>query len=185
VFIGAHWEELDYRTRVDTELNPYKAQMKVVDPKYWKDYPVNVSIDTAERVIALMKKNHFKNVKADLTFDWHDNTIASATWMFPEGAPPATVISLNEPFNPGFHVRIWRALVELMKEGVMIVGTGGAVHNLYRNNWLPMLAKGDNFQLGRAHADWAIDFERTVSDVISSNAVRKTCPCTVLLAQHC
>jgi hypothetical protein len=52
----------------------------------------------------------------------------------------------------------------------MIVGTGGLVHNLYRNNWLPMLAKGDNFQPGRAYADRAIDLERTVSDVISSNS---------------
>jgi aromatic ring-opening dioxygenase catalytic subunit (LigB family) len=151
--------------------------MEMVDTKYWKDYPVNVSIDLAERVIALLKKNHFKDVKADPTFDWHDDTITPATWMFPEGTPTATVISLNARFNPVFHVRIGRALGELKKEGVMIVGTGGTVHNSYRNNWLPMLAKGDNFQPGRANADWAIDFERTASDVVSSNSVRRTCPC--------
>jgi aromatic ring-opening dioxygenase catalytic subunit (LigB family) len=90
--------------------------------------------------------------------------------MFPECTPPGTVIGLNARFNPVFHVRIRRLLVELRKEGGMIVGTGGLVHNLYRNNWLPMLAKGDNFQPGRAYADRAIDLERTVSDVISSNS---------------
>ena len=185
VFIGAHWEELDDGIRVATKLNPNKAQMDIVDPKYWKDYPVNVSIDLAERVISLLKEYHFRDVKADPTFDWHDDTITPARWMFPEGTPPTTVISLNARFNPVFHVRIGRALGELRKEGIMIVGTGGAVHNLYRNNWLSMLTKGDNFQPGRVHADWAIDFERTVTDVISSNAVRLFGSLVLYLILYC
>jgi aromatic ring-opening dioxygenase catalytic subunit (LigB family) len=123
VFIGAHWEELDDSIRVATKPNPNKAQMEMVDPKYWKDYPVNVSIDIAEQVISLLQEFRFKDVKADPTFDWHDDTIASARWMFPEGTPPATVISLNARLNPAFHVRIGRALGELRKEGIMIVGT--------------------------------------------------------------
>lgn len=56
-------------------------------------------------------------------------------------------------FNPVFYVRMGKALGELRKEGIMIVGTGGAVHYLYRNNWLPMLAKGDSFQPGIVHVD--------------------------------
>jgi aromatic ring-opening dioxygenase catalytic subunit (LigB family) len=171
VFIGAHWEELDDSIRVATKLNPQKAQMDMVDPQYWKDYPVNVSPELAERVISLLRDHHFKDVKDDPTFDWHDDTITPARWMFPDGTPPATVVSLNARFNPIFHVKIGRALSQLRKEGIFICGTGGAVHNLYRNNWLPMLAKGDNFQHGRVPAEWAVDFERTVSDVVSANAV--------------
>jgi hypothetical protein len=116
--------------------------MEMVDPKYWKDYPVNVTIDHDERVISLLKEFCFKDVGADPTFDWHDDAITPMTWMFPEGTPPATVISLNARFNPVFHVRIGRALGELRKDDIMIVGAGGAVHNLYPIIGSPCWPKG-------------------------------------------
>lgn len=91
--------------------------------------------------------------------------------MFPDGTPPATVVSLNARYNPTFHVNIGKALRELRKEGILICGTGGAVHNLYRNNWYPVLTKGDNFQEDRTPAEWAVEFEKSVSDVVSNNKV--------------
>lgn len=145
--------------------------MDLVPEEYWRDYPINVSEDLADRVIQLLRSKQFEDVEADPTFDWHDDTITPARWMFPEGTPPATVVSLNARFEPSFHARIGMALGKLREEGILIVGTGGAVHNLYRNNWLPMLTKGDNFQSGRLPAKWALEFERSVSDVINNNQV--------------
>lgn len=63
VFIGAHWEELDDSIRVATKLNPDKAQIDMVDPEYWKDYPVNVSIDLAERVNSALKETTSRTSK--------------------------------------------------------------------------------------------------------------------------
>ncbi|CAK7225462.1 hypothetical protein SBRCBS47491_005898 [Sporothrix bragantina] len=169
VYIGAHWEELGDRIRVATKFNPDKVQMDMVPRSFWGDYRINISQDLADRVIRLLQDEQFTDVQADPTFDWHDDTITPATWMFPDGTPPATVVSLNARYNPVFHVRIGMALAKLRSEGILIVGTGGAVHNLYRNNWVPMLSKGDNFQVGSTPAKWAIDFERAVSDVIKNN----------------
>ena len=172
VFIGAHWEELGDRIRVATKYNPDRVQMDLVPRSYWENYPINISSELADRVINLLEAHQFRDVKADPSFDWHDDTITPARWMFPDGTPPTTVVSLNARYNPVFHVAIGRALSQLSQEGIMIVGTGGAVHNLYRNNWIPMLRKGDNFQPGAVPAKWATDFERTVSDVIKHNKVR-------------
>ena len=172
VFIGAHWEELGDRIRVATKFDPDRVQMDLVPRSYWEDYPINVSQDLAHRVIDLLRSSQFRDVEADPTFDWHDDTITPARWMFPDGTPPTTVVSLNARFNPVFHVKIGKALSQLRSQGVLIIGTGGAVHNLYRNNWLPMVRKGNNFQPGSVPAKWATDFERTVSDVINYNQVR-------------
>ncbi|KAH8594884.1 aromatic ring-opening dioxygenase [Bisporella sp. PMI_857] len=161
VFIGAHWEELDDRIRVATKEKPKIAQMDLIPRSYWENYKINIDLGLARRVIQLLRDNDFGDVEEDPTFDWHDDTVTPSTWMFPEGTPPATVVSLNARFNSTFHARIGNALSQLRKEGILLCGTGGAVHNLYRNNWVPLFAKGDNFQLGSKPAKWAIEFEKS------------------------
>lgn len=147
--------------------------MDLVPKEYWENYPITISTDLAERVIRVLRAKQFKDVEADPNFDWHDDTITPAKWMFPEGTPPATVISLNARFNPVFHTKIGKALASLREEGILIIGTGGAVHNLYRNNWIPMLKSFDNFQPGSVPAKWAVDFEQAVSDCVQQNNVRE------------
>ncbi|KAI8686826.1 LigB domain-containing protein [Fusarium sp. Ph1] len=169
VFVGAHWEELDDRIRVATKTNPDIVQMDMVPRSYWENYPINIDLKLAERVVNLLRVAGFPDVQEDPTFDWHDDTITPARWMFPEGTPPATVVSLNARYNPVFHVKIGRALRELRKGGILLCGTGGAVHNLYRNNWYPVLTRGDNFQKGSTPARWAIEFEKSVSEVVANN----------------
>ncbi|KAH6959584.1 aromatic ring-opening dioxygenase [Ilyonectria sp. MPI-CAGE-AT-0026] len=141
VFVGAHWEELDDRIRVATKTKPGVVQMDMVPRSYWENYPVNVSLELAGRVVDLLRTAGFPDVQEDPTFDWHDDTITPARWMFPEGTPPATVVSLNARYNPIFHVKIGKALRELRKEGILLCGTGGAK--------------------GRTPAQWAIEFEKS------------------------
>jgi aromatic ring-opening dioxygenase catalytic subunit (LigB family) len=176
IFVGAHWEELDDRIRVATKTKPDVVQMDMVPRSYWENYQVNIDVSLARRVVHLLRSSGFTDVEEDPEFDWHDDTITPARWMFPEGTPPATVVSLNARYNPVFHVKIGRALRVLRKEGYLLCGTGGAVHNLYRNNWLPVLAKGDNFQPGRKPAKWAIEFEKSVSDVVANTKARDSLP---------
>ena len=146
--------------------------MDLIPREHWEDYHVNVSVPLARRVASLLRDHGFPDVGEDDGFDWHDDAIIPAKWMFPDGTPPATVVSLNARFDPVFHAKIGQALRPLRKEGILICGTGGAVHNLYRNNWFPMLTKGDNFQPHTAPAKWAAEFDKSLRDVIATNAVR-------------
>ncbi|KAH8879510.1 aromatic ring-opening dioxygenase [Thozetella sp. PMI_491] len=139
VFIGAHWEELGDRIRIATKFDPAKVQMDMVPRAYWEKYPINVSEELAGTVMDLLREHQFTDVEADPTFDWHDDTITPARWLFPEGTPPSTVVSLNARYNPVFHVRIGRALSKLREAGILIIGTGGAI--------------------GSTPAKWATDFE--------------------------
>lgn len=81
-----------------------------------------------------------------------------------------TIISMNARFEPHFHMKVGSALRPLRQEGYLLIGTGGAVHNLYRNRWEPMLKYSDNFAQETPPEDWALEFRQAVEDVISNNS---------------
>lgn len=90
--------------------------------------------------------------------------------MFPKGCPPTTIISMNARFDPHLHLKVGSLLRPLRKEGYLIIGTGGAVHNLYRNNWAPMLKYSDNFAQPTAPEAPMLEFRQAVEDAFTKNA---------------
>jgi len=78
--------------------------------------------------------------------------------MYPERDVPVTQLSVQPGAGAGEHFRIGRALAPLRREGVLILSTGGATHNLR--------------QIGRgAEApDWAARFEEWLDEKIRGGA---------------
>ncbi len=88
--------------------------------------------------------------------------------MFPRGCPPTTIVSANGMYDPYFHVAVGTALRPLRdfaRYKTLFIGSGGAVHNLYRNVWGPMLRFRDNFAQPTPPEPWALDFRQEVVDV--------------------
>lgn len=90
--------------------------------------------------------------------------------MFPSGCPPTTIVSMNARYDPHLHVKIGATLRALRKENYLIVGSGGAVHNLYRNKWFPMVRYGDNFAQEAPPEREMLEFRQAVEDVITKNS---------------
>lgn len=57
-------------------------------------------------------------------------------------------------------------------EDILIVGTGGTVHNLYRNAWSNVVIYRDNFAQRVPPEQWALDFRTEVEDALTNNSVR-------------
>lgn len=55
--------------------------------------------------------------------------------LFPEARLPIVQVSLPHPRDPGLLVEAGRALAPLRAEGILILGSGGLVHNLGRLDW--------------------------------------------------
>ena len=143
--------------------------MAYVHPSKYADYKLNPDIETANRCVEILKAEGF-NAEANPTFDWIHDTYLILIRMFPDGCPPTTLISMNARFDPHYHMKVGAALRPLRHENYLLIGSGGAVHNLYRNVWGPMLQYRDNFAQEMPPDAWALEFRQAVQDVISNNS---------------
>ncbi|KAF5656718.1 aromatic ring-opening dioxygenase family [Fusarium heterosporum] len=110
------------------------------------------------------------NAKPNPEFEWIHDTylILILIRMFPKACPPTTVISMNSYFDPHYHVRVGLALRPLRAESYLLIWSGGAVHNLFRNVWEPMIRYGDNFAQPTPPEAWALEFRQSVEDAMCS-----------------
>lgn len=122
----------------------------------------------AQRVIDILRKDGF-NCNPNDKFEWIHDVYLILIRTFPNGCPPTTIISMNARFDPHYHVRIGAALRHLRREDVLFIGSGGAVHNLYRNVWTPLLRYADNFAMETPPGNWALEFRQEFEDAIMKN----------------
>lgn len=123
----------------------------------------------ASRIVNILKADGFK-ARLNLEFDWIHDTYLVLIRMFPNGCPPSTIISMNARYDPHFHMKVGSTLRTLRKEkDVLFIGSGGAVHNLYRNKWAPMIQYRDNFAMETPPGGWAMDFRQEFEDAFTKN----------------
>ncbi|SMQ51374.1 unnamed protein product [Zymoseptoria tritici ST99CH_3D7] len=164
IMMGAHWDSTGENSiEVATNPTPAKSPVAYVHPSKYVDYRLTPDLPTASRVIDLLNTAGF-NAKGNSTFDWIHDTYLILIRMFPAGCPPTTIISMNARFDPHLHMRVGSAVRSLREEGYLLIGTGGAVHNLYRNRWGPMLKYRDSFAQETPPEGWALEFRQSVED---------------------
>ncbi len=74
---------------------------------------------------------------------------------WPEAKIPVAQISIQQALGPAHHIAMGRALAPLREEDVLILGSGGAVHNLRALDW----QGGDG-----SVAPWAKEFDTWLHD---------------------
>ncbi|ORY19319.1 Extradiol ring-cleavage dioxygenase, class III enzyme, subunit B [Clohesyomyces aquaticus] len=169
IMMGAHWDARG-RNRIDVSMNPTpsKSPVAYVHPSKYVSYELNPDLPTGKRCISLLSSAGL-GARPNTTFDWIHDTYLILVRMFPEKCPPTTIISMNARFDPHFHARVGQILRPLRKEGYLFIGTGGAVHNLYRNNWKQMLLYTDNFAMPMPPDPAMLEFRQSVEDVFLRN----------------
>ncbi|RYP29681.1 hypothetical protein DL767_006633 [Monosporascus sp. MG133] len=165
VIMGAHWATHTDAIEVATNPMPKKSPVAYVHPSKYKDYELNPDLATAERCVSLLRDVGF-NANPNPSFNWIHDTYLILIRMFPNGCPPTTIVSMNPRYDPHYHMRVGLALRPLRAEGYLLIGSGGAVHNLYRNVWDPMILYGDNFAQPTPPGPWALEFRQSVEDVM-------------------
>jgi aromatic ring-opening dioxygenase catalytic subunit (LigB family) len=174
VFAGAHWEVTGDKIEVAMNPNPQKTPVAYVAPKRYQNFKLNADLEGGERCIQLLHKAGC-NVSANPSFDFIHDTFLIIIRMFPNSTtakphPPATIISMNALFDPHYHVKIGSALRPLRYKDTLIIGSGGAVHNLYRNHWTNITLYRDNLAMPQPPAEWALEFRQAVEDAFTMNS---------------
>ena len=74
-------------------------------------------------------------------------------WMYPEADIPVTQLSVQSRKGARHHHSLGRALAGLRDEGVLILGSGGIVHNLRELEW-HMRGQKEPIEWARSFNDW-------------------------------
>ena len=171
VILGAHWECLGDKIQVATNPAPEKTPCPFSDPADWINWKPNPDVAGAKRCIELLAANGY-NVSGNSTTPWHHDVFLVLVNMFPDASrcPPTVVLSSNARYDPYYHMKMGATLRRLRQEGYLFIGTGGAVHNLYRNVWDPVLRYRETLGQENPPETWALEFRQATEDAITQNS---------------
>ena len=129
------------------------------DALYDMTYPAPGNPSLAHRVSELL------SVAGIITRLDEDRGLDHGAWiplslMYPDADVPVVQLSIDSRKDAAYHFRLGELLAPLREEGVLIIGSGGATHNLAH----AMHAEHDA-QL----ADWANNFREWLAETVESN----------------
>lgn len=126
---------------------------------YELSYQVPGNPPLAARVVELLEAGGFGALVSE------DRGLDHGAWVplmlvFPQSSVPVLQLSLMHQRSPADHIALGRLLAPLRDEGILIIGSGGAVHNLRALDWS-----------GGGVPDWAARFEEWLTLQVESGGI--------------
>ena len=156
ICISAHWATST--PTVNAVKNPGTIHDFYGFPQelYQIEYLAKGDIELAEQVADLIQ-----NSGSQCLID-NQRGLDHGAWvplmlMYPEADIPVVQLSIQSHLDTSLHLKIGRALNDLRKEKVLILGSGGAVH--------PLGYAG--FRFGGPTDEWAIEFDDWLTDAVT------------------
>ncbi|MFW9907123.1 MAG: 4,5-DOPA dioxygenase extradiol [Candidatus Thorarchaeota archaeon] len=153
--ISAHWYIPD--TRIGGMDSPRTIHDFYGFPRelYAQQYPAPGAPKLASEVQHLV---HSTRITSDANWGLDHGTWCVLKKMYPKAHLPTTQLSIDYTKSPQQHYRIAQELIELRKQGVLILGSGNLVHNL-------ALARLDRFD---SVFDWNVEFDQKMVEYLQT-----------------
>ncbi|XP_042379667.1 extradiol ring-cleavage dioxygenase isoform X2 [Zingiber officinale] len=156
LIVSGHWETSSPTVNVidglnDTIYDFYNFPKRMYELKY----PAPGAPDLAKRVKELLQNAGFGGVKEDNSRGLDHGAWVPLMLMYPNADIPVCQLSVQTEMDATYHYNMGKALAPLRDEGVLIVGSGNATHNL-RN-------------ISRGHgpvAKWALEFDTWLEEAL-------------------
>lgn len=158
VVLSAHWESLRpiRVTRVEQPvlLRDFAGMPSALERF---SYPCRGHLGLADRALALLQAAGIGAV-ADASRGLDHGAWLPVSIAYPTARVPVVQVSLPMPAEPDDVLALGRALAPLRNENVLLVGSGGVVHNLHRVRYNTFDPSPDS---------WATRFDEWVRDQVS------------------
>lgn len=124
--VSAHWDTTAPRATGSPQPDTLHDFYGFPAPLYRLRYPAPGRPELAAQVVRVLG--------ADAAVDT-DRGLDHGAWvplllMYPRHDVPVVQLSLQTALGPAHHLRLGEALAPLREQGVLIIGSGGATHNL-------------------------------------------------------
>ncbi|MWV46316.1 dioxygenase [Paenibacillus sp. HJL G12] len=134
VIFSAHWEEsVQTVSSVDQYSTIYDFG-GFQDELYRMTYPAPGERSLSEQIRSLFTKQGIKS-KPDEERGLDHGAWAVLKLIYPDADIPVVALSVNRYLSNEQQYEIGKALSELREQDVLIIGSGGTVHNLRSVNW--------------------------------------------------
>ena len=155
--ISAHWNT------VRPCVNTGKTHDSIHDfygfpPELYRiEYPAKGDPDLAGKVVDLIR-NAGLTCDIDPTRGLDHGAWVPLRLMFPNAEVPIVQLSIQQSLDPVYHVALGEAIREVSKSGVLVLGSGGAVHPLGN----PQASLGP----GAPTDEWAREFNAWLTSAV-------------------
>ncbi|HEX7058072.1 MAG TPA: class III extradiol ring-cleavage dioxygenase [Bacilli bacterium] len=152
VLFSAHWLADEQRIGGADTYETIHDFSGFPDELYDIKYPAKGSMETAAEVLALLEKEGV-SCRIDKERGLDHGAWVVLKLLYPQADIPVVAMSVNPRLVPEEHYRIGRALSSLRQKDVLIIGSGGTVHNFRKISWNR-----------KTPDEWALEFDSWLND---------------------
>lgn len=158
VIFTAHWEsEITTISYLDDTYDMIYDFSGFSRELYSIKYPAKGSIEVASKLNSMLRNNGIES-----RFD-ENRGLDHGAWdvlylMYPKADIPVVQVSVNPELAMEKQYEIGRAIRELGKEDILVIGSGSTVHNLSTIEWNSNEAK-----------EWAIEFDNWLIEKVENH----------------
>ncbi|WP_239616480.1 DODA-type extradiol aromatic ring-opening family dioxygenase [Cohnella mopanensis] len=135
VLFSAHWENRTQTISAVPGTYPTIYDFGgFQDELYQMKYPAKGDRSLSEEIGRLFKEHGVESA-VDLERGLDHGAWAILKLMYPDADIPVIALSVNRYLTNEQQYRIGAALAELREKDILVIGSGGTVHNLRRVNW--------------------------------------------------
>jgi 4,5-DOPA dioxygenase extradiol len=127
--VSAHWEESAATLMSASAPEMFYDYYGFPEEAYSITYPAPGSPELANRIAGLLKENGVAS-RLDPQRGFDHGLFIPLKMMYPQADIPSLQLSLLRGLNPSAHLVLGKALRGLMKENILVVGSGFSFHNL-------------------------------------------------------
>ena len=124
--VSAHWDTTTPRVTGADRLDTIHDFYGFPEPLYALRYPASGKRTLAEQAVSLLNPA----ASMDETRGLDHGAWVPLLLMYPQADIPVVQLSLQTSLGPAHHLKLGQALAPLREQGVLIIASGGATHNL-------------------------------------------------------
>ncbi|MFN2237529.1 MAG: DODA-type extradiol aromatic ring-opening family dioxygenase [Anaerolineales bacterium] len=132
--ISAHWEESTFTVMDGASPPMFYDYYGFPEAAYEINYPAPGDPALAHQIVALLRGKNIP-VRTDPQRGFDHGLFIPLKLMYPQADIPALQISLLRGLDPAAHLALGNALSGLMKENILVIGSGFSFHNMQAFAW--------------------------------------------------